>query len=312
MRLVFAGTSDFACVSLKNLLKAKHDISLILTREDQKVGRGMKLIFNPVKKLGLKYGIKILQPKTLDVNTSFNSELKNVYEHLMLIKPDAIIVAAYGLILPKWILNFPRYGCINVHASLLPRWRGAAPIHRAIESGDKITGITIIQMDTGMDTGDILFQSFVPIFKDQNLKELHDILALEGGYAICNVLQRLLTGDLKPKPQSISGITYAKKIKKSESLLDCSMDAEILARRIRAFYPSPGTVIYLENISNPLKIWRAQVLNEQTNVLPGRIQKIGKFGIDIATGKGILRLLEIQKPGGKRQKVCDFIQGWKM
>ncbi len=311
MRLIFAGTSEFACCSLKSLVERGYEIPFVLTKIDRLGGRGMKVIQSPIKKLALDLGIKVLQSNTLEKKWKLSYQVEKIYKKLLEVKPDIIIVVSYGLILPKWILDLPKFFCINLHASLLPRWRGAAPIHRAIENGDKETGISIIKMNDKLDSGNILLQRKVPILNDYNSGMLHDILAQEGALAIQSILEQLSKGDLNQRVQQSDHITYAKKIEKSESMLDCSKDSNFLSRRIRAFNPTPGNTIILPGFSEPVKVWDAQALADEAVLSPGSIQKIGDFGIDIATGNGILRLLELQRSGKKRQKVKEFICGWR-
>ena len=222
-----------------------------------------------------------------------------------------MVVAAYGLILPAWTLALPPRGCLNIHASLLPRWRGAAPIQRAIEAGDAQTGITIMQMDQGLDTGDMLLEHRVPIGADDTAAQLHDTLAAAGGVAIVRALQALQAGRLAPQPQPAEGVTYAAKLDKAEAALDFTQPAAVLARRIRAFNPVPGATLRLPGLDEPVKVWRARALEAPVAEAPGSVLHAGAEGIDIATGEGVLRLLELQKAGGKRQPVDVFVRGWQ-
>jgi methionyl-tRNA formyltransferase len=222
------------------------------------------------------------------------------------------VVAAYGLILPQWVLDLPRLGCLNIHASLLPRWRGAAPIQRAIESGDSQTGITIMQMDAGLDTGDALLERVVPIGARQNAAQLHDALALAGGEAIVEALQKLAVGGLVRQPQPQAGVTYAAKLDKTEAALDFTQTAQLLERRVRAFNPAPGATVRLPGLADPVKVWEARVLTEDHGShAPGSVVAVSAQGIDIAASPGILRLTELQKAGGKRQPVDVFVKGWQ-
>ncbi len=312
MRLIFAGTSEFACFSLKALIKSGYEIPFVLTKMDQLGGRGMKLIQNPIKRLASDLGIRVIQSNCLRKTTEFPSHnVSKIHYNLTEAKPDVIVVVAYGIILPEWVLSLPHFFCINLHPSLLPRWRGAAPIQRAIESGDKETGVTVIRMNNEIDSGEILLQRTVPILSHYNSGMLHDLLAKEGSLAVLHTLKALSKGNFLSKSQSNDQATYARKIEKSESILDCSKDSETLSRRIRAFNPVPGNKIILPGLSEPVKVWEAKSLDEKTNLFPGSIQRVSSFGIDIATGKGLLRLLELQKAGGKPQKVKEFIQGWR-
>lgn len=311
MRLVFAGTPEFARIALNALLAAGHEIPLVLTQPDRPAGRGLKLTPSPVKQLALDAGIAVAQPRSLRLDGRYPEDAQDARERLLQAAPDVMVVAAYGLILPQWVLDLPRLGCLNIHASLLPRWRGAAPIQRAIEAGDAQTGVTIMQMDAGLDTGDLLLERVLPIAAQQTAAQLHDALALAGAQAIQDALQALAGSGLAARPQPEDGVTYAAKLEKAEAALDCSLDAEVLARRVRAFNPVPGATIRLPGLADPVKVWQAQALNETATVAPGQVQGSGPQGIDIATGAGVLRLLELQKAGGKRQTVDQFVRGWQ-
>ena len=308
MRLVFAGTPDFARIALQALLAAGHEIPLVLTQPDRPAGRGLKLTPSPVKQAALDAGIDVAQPRSLRLDGKYPDEAASARELLERAAPDVMVVAAYGLILPAWTLQLPRLGCLNIHASLLPRWRGAAPIQRAIEAGDPQTGVTIMQMDEGLDTGDMLLERTTPIGGQQTAAQLHDVLADEGGRAIVDALARLPS--LTPRRQPEAGVTYAAKLDKAEAALDCAQPAELLARRVRAFNPVPGATIRLPGLADPVKVWQAQALPGGAGE-PGRVLNATEQGIDIATGAGILRLLELQKAGGKRQPVAVFVRGWQ-
>jgi len=309
MRLVFAGTPEFARVAYSHLRDAGHEIALVLTQPDRPAGRGLKLKPSPVKQAALDDGVPVLQPRSLRLDGRFPDEARATQEALEAIQPDAMVVAAYGLILPRWTLDLPRYGCINIHASLLPRWRGAAPIQRAIEAGDHETGVTIMQMDEGLDTGDMLLWRSVPI-GDHTAGTLHDELAELSGTLIVEALDRLADNKLPATPQPRDGVTYAAKLDKAEARLDLTAPAEELARRIRAFNPFPGATLMLPELEQPVKIWQAQALDEATAQAPGTVLRATPEGIDVATGSGVLRLLELQRAGGKRQPAATFIQGW--
>lgn len=311
MRLVFAGTPDFARIALQALLDAGHEIPLVLTQPDRPAGRGLKLTPSPVKQAALAAGIEVAQPRSLRLDGRYPDEAADARERLARIAPDVMVVAAYGLILPRWTLDLPRLGCLNIHASLLPRWRGAAPIQRAIEAGDDRTGVTIMQMDEGLDTGDMLLERVVPIGPQQTAAELHDALAETGGQAIVQALEALARGGLTPRPQPEAGVTYAAKLDKAEAPLDCTLPAEVLARRVRAFNPVPGATLRLPGLDEPVKVWRAQALAGAPSAQPGCVLHAGPEGVDIATGDGVLRLLELQKAGGKRQPVDVFVRGWQ-
>lgn len=312
MRIVFAGTPEFARIAFDALLAAGHEIPLVLTQPDRPAGRGLKLTPSPVKQAALQAGIDVAQPRSLRLDGKYPDEAAAAQALLERVAPDVMVVAAYGLILPKWVLTLPRLGCLNIHASLLPRWRGAAPIQRAIEAGDAQTGVTIMQMDEGLDTGDMLLESVVPIGAEQNAAELHDALAAAGGLAIVQALQALSAGGLQAHKQPEAGVTYAAKLDKAEAALDCQQSAALLARRVRAFNPAPGASIRLPGLADPVKVWRAQALNTPAQGEPGSVQHVGPEGIDIATADGVLRLLELQKAGGKRQPVDIFVRGWQL
>ncbi len=249
------------------------------------------------------------QPRSLRLDGRYPDEAQAARARLAEVAPDVMVVAAYGLILPRWTLELPARGCLNIHASLLPRWRGAAPIQRAIEAGDTRTGVTIMQMDDGLDTGDMLLERVVPIGPDTTAAELHDALALAGAEAIVAALADL--GSLAPRKQPETGVTYAAKLEKAEAALDLGQSAELLARRIRAFNPVPGATVRLPGLADPVKVWRAQALDEAGAAAPGTVLRATAQGVDLATGQGVLRLLELQKAGGKRQPADVFVRGWQ-
>ena len=311
MRIVFAGTPDFARIALEALLAQGFDVPLVMTQPDRPAGRGMKLSPSPVKQAALNANIPVLQPHSLRLDGKYPEEAAHARQTLLDLQPDLMVVAAYGLILPKWTLELPRYGCFNIHASLLPRWRGAAPIQRAIQAGDAATGITIMQMDEGLDTGDMLVRNELAIRDDHSAATLHDDLAELGAQALLEALQQLRDGTLQAVPQPEQGVTYAEKLSKAESVLDLSQPAQVLERRIRAFDPVPGSTLSLPGLDQPVKVWRAQVLEQKHSAEPGQVLNVSAEGIDIACGEGALRLLELQKAGSKRQPVAVFVQGWQ-
>lgn len=311
MRLVFAGTPEFARVALDALRAAGHEIVLVLTQPDRPAGRGLKLTPSPVKQAAVAAGIPVLQPRSLRLDGKYPDEAAQAQAALREAAPEAMVVAAYGLILPQWTLDLPRRGCLNIHASLLPRWRGAAPIQRAIEAGDAQTGVTIMQMDAGLDTGGMLLERAVNIGADQTAAALHDALAQVGGEAIVEALGGLSENRLHARPQPEAGVTYAAKLEKAEAALDLTQSAELLARRVRAFNPVPGASVRLPGLDEPVKVWRAQVASMTADAAPGSVIRADAQGIDIATGAGVLRLLELQKAGGKRQPVDVFVRGWQ-
>jgi methionyl-tRNA formyltransferase len=310
MRVVFAGTPEFARMALEALLAAGHTVPLVLTQPDRPAGRGLKLTPSPVKQAALAAGIPVAQPRSLRLDGRYPDEAAQARDLLRDAAPDVMVVAAYGLILPQWVLDLPLHGCLNIHASLLPRWRGAAPIQRAIEAGDASTGITIMQMDAGLDTGDMLLVREVPIGAEQTAGELHDVLAATGAAAITDALQGLASARLTPIPQPSAGVTYAAKLDKAEAALDFSLAADVLARRVRAFNPVPGATVRLPGLDDPVKVWRAQALSGAPSCAPGTVLRVVPAGVDIATADGILRLLELQKAGGKRQPAEVFVRSW--
>ncbi|MDA7418468.1 methionyl-tRNA formyltransferase [Xenophilus arseniciresistens] len=307
MRVVFAGTPEFASVALAALHEAGFDIALVLTQPDRPAGRGMKLQASPVKQYAQQQGWPVAQPRSLRLDGKYPEDAAAAREALLAAQADVMVVAAYGLILPQWVLELPRLGCLNIHASLLPRWRGAAPIHRAIEAGDSKTGVTIMQMDAGLDTGDMLLAESLAIGEDSTA-QLHDRLAAQGGRLIVQALRLAEAGALQPVRQPEEGVTYAHKIEKAEAPLDWQLPAADLARRIRAFDPFPGALGALDGES--LKLWAAQALPLSHDAAPGTVLAAGAEGIDVATGDGVLRLTQLQRAGGKRLGAADFLRGF--
>jgi methionyl-tRNA formyltransferase len=305
MRVVFAGTPEFAAVALRRLHAARLEMPLVLTQPDRPAGRGMKLQASPVKAFAMTQGMTVAQPRGLRLDGKYADDAAAARETLIATKPDVMVVAAYGLILPAWVLELPRLGCLNIHASLLPRWRGAAPIHRAIEAGDAQTGITVMQMDAGLDTGDMLLAEPVDIRPDDSTATLHDRLAALGGRLIVEALELAACGGLKPVKQPAEGATYAHKIEKTEAAIDWRQSAAVIERRLRAFDPFPGATGVLAG--EALKVWRAVVCAGQG--LPGEVLAVGEAGIEVACGDAALRLVELQRPGGKRLAAAAFLQG---
>lgn len=310
MRVGFAGTPEFSRLALQAILDAGFNVPLVLTQPDRPAGRGLKLTPSPVKQLALEHEIPVIQPRSLKLDGKYPQDAEAGQAALNDAQLDVLVVAAYGLILPQWVLQTPRYGCLNIHASLLPRWRGAAPIQRAIEAGDASTGVTIMQMDIGLDTGDMLLIESLPITATDTAATLHDKLAEQGARLIVEALKTLPDNQLKPVPQPVEGVTYASKLDKAEAALDLQQPAVLLARRIRAFNPVPGTTIILPGIAEPVKVWRAELLDEKRQVEPGKVLAVSREGIDVACNPGSLRLTELQRAGGKRQSVDIFVQGW--
>ncbi|WKB50668.1 methionyl-tRNA formyltransferase [Eleftheria terrae] len=305
MKLVFAGTPEFAQAALAGLHSAGFEIPLVLTQPDRPAGRGMKLQPSPVKQFALSHGIEVAQPRSLRLDGKFPDEAAAAQARLQAVQPDVMVVAAYGLILPAWVLALPRLGCLNIHASLLPRWRGAAPIHRAIESGDGSSGITIMQMDEGLDTGDMLLTEVLPIAATDSTGSLHDKLAPLGSRLIVEALELAACGGLSPRPQPEQGVTYAHKIDKAEAEIDWRLPADVLERRMRAFDPFPGAVGLLDGVA--LKCWRAERVDAQGE--PGRVLAVDAAGPVVACGSGALRLTQLQKPGGRRLAAAEFLSG---
>ena len=297
MRVIFAGTPEFSVPALEALLAADHEVVAVYTQPDRRSGRGRKTRSGPVKLCAEKHALVIEQPVSL----------KDAAARIKEFSADVMVVAAYGIILPPEILKIPKYGCINIHASLLPRWRGAAPIHRAIESGDTESGITIMQMDAGLDSGDILATYPVYIEASDTSNSLHDRLAQTGATAITDVLDSLDHYQNNAVPQQEELVCYAKKISSDEANIDWTESCEVLERRIRAFNPWPGTLTWYKGIK--LRIWHAicDELSDQHE--PGVILSADKSGIRVACGKGILKILTLQRPGGKPLGYKDFLNG---
>ncbi len=295
-RIIFAGTPQFAVPSLLALLNSKHIVSAVYTQPDRKAGRGRKLQASPVKSVALEHGIKVYQPVSLKDSDS--------QAQLQALQADLIIVAAYGLLLPKTVLEMPRFGCINVHASLLPRWRGAAPIQRALIAGDTITGVTLMQMDVGLDTGAMLKTASCEILPDDTGQTLHDRLSDLGAKLLANNIDEIETLPATPQDENLA--IYAKKLEKAEAQLDWQEPAIVLERKVRAFNPWP--VAQAKLFGQTLRIWAAKAINEPTHKFKiGSVIHAQRDGIDVVTGEGILRLLTVQRAGGKAIAVGDFL-----
>jgi methionyl-tRNA formyltransferase len=294
MRVIFAGTPEFAAHALRAIVAAGHVVPLALTQPDRPAGRGMALQPSPVKRLAEANGIEVFQPPTLKDATA--------QEKIAAIQADVMVVAAYGLIVPQVVLDMPRFGCINIHASLLPRWRGAAPVQRALLAGDQETGVCIMRMEAGLDTGPVLLRATCPISATDNAATLHDRLAERGACLIVEALSRL---PLPAEPQPAAGVTYAHKIEKAEALIDWSKDAQELDRHIRAFNPFPGAQAQFGG--QTVKLWQAVPVAGSGE--KGRILSVDRSSIVIACGSGALAVSELQKAGGKRLPVREFLAG---
>lgn len=307
MNVIFAGTPEFAAVALCALHEAGFNVPLVLTQPDRPAGRGLQLQPSPVKQLAQQLGIPVAQPVSLKTAGKHAAAAAEAHTLLHSTPHEVMVVAAYGLILPASVLQIPRLGCINIHASLLPRWRGAAPIHRAIEAGDAQTGITLMQMDEGLDTGAMIDSTIETILPTDTTASLHDRLAMLGGRMIVGALTHLARGSgLGATPQPLEGVTYAAKISKQESTLDFRLSADVLERRIRAFQPFPGAVAPIGEVA--LKVTAARV--SSASGFPGEVLCADASGITVACGEGALTLTELQKPGGKRLAAGAFLQGF--
>lgn len=306
MKLIFAGTPEFAASALQALLDAGHEVALVLTQPDRPAGRGKRLRPGAVKQLAGKAGITVLQPARLRNNPEALAQIRQV-------NADVMVVAAYGLILPADVLEAPRLGCLNIHASLLPRWRGAAPIQRAIEAGDSQTGITIMQMDEGLDTGDMLLVTTTPITADDTGATLHDRLARLGATSIVQALEQLAGGSLAATAQPAEGITYAQRLTRDDARIDWRLTADALVNRIRAFDPVPGNQAELaDDTQKTIKIWQAAVATEpaaqpgKPAPAPGTIVACTSASLRVACGSGAIDVLALQRPGGRRLPVAQF------
>ena len=314
MRILFAGTPEFAAVALQHLIQAGHTICGVLTQPDRPAGRGMKLQASAVKALALQHHIAVEQPRSLRLDGKYPDDALAAQKFLQMAQADVMVVAAYGLLLPQWVLDMPRLGCLNIHASLLPRWRGAAPIHRAIEAGDKNTGVVIMQMDAGLDTGDMLLAQQIEIAPQDTTASLHDKLADLGGALIVQTLADAQANKLVRTPQPAEGITYAHKIEKHEAALDWRLNAKQLAQRIRAFNAFPVASFHAN--AEVIKVWGAyagavgDTDTEPTTNAPGTVLSADDSGVCIACGEGVLCITELQKAGGKRLPAAEFLRGF--
>ncbi|MFE4113376.1 methionyl-tRNA formyltransferase [Kosakonia sp. YIM B13611] len=297
LRIIFAGTPDFAARHLDALLSSEHQVVGVFTQPDRPAGRGKKLMPSPVKGLAEEKGLQVFQPASLRAEE--NQQL------VASLNADVMVVVAYGLILPKAVLDMPRLGCINVHGSLLPRWRGAAPIQRSLWAGDAETGVTIMQMDVGLDTGDMLFKLACPITEEDTSATLYDKLAELGPQGLIATLQQLAQGTAQPQVQDETQVTYAEKLSKEEARLDWSLSAAQLERCIRAFNPWPMSWFVVDE--QPVKVWKASVIPSKPTEKPGTIVETSKAGIQVATADGILNLESLQPAGKKAMSAQDLL-----
>lgn len=297
LRIIFAGTPDFAARHLDALLSSGHNVVGVFTQPDRPAGRGKKLMPGPVKALAEEHGLPVFQPASLrpEENQQLVADLN----------ADVMVVVAYGLILPKAVLDMPRLGCINVHGSLLPRWRGAAPIQRSLWAGDAETGVTIMKMDVGLDTGDMLYKLSCPITPEDTSATLYDKLAELGPQGLIKTLEQLAEGTAKPVVQDEALVTYAEKLSKDEALLDWALPAAQLERCIRAFNPWPMSWMVIDD--QPVKVWKASVIESHVQAAPGTIVEANKQGIQVATAEGILNLESLQPAGKKAMSVQDLL-----
>jgi len=339
LRVIFAGTPEFARVALAQLHAAGYVIPLVLTQPDRPAGRGMKLQASSVKEFALEKGIAVAQPHSLRLDGKYPEDAAAARAAIVAAQADVMVVAAYGLILPQWVLDAmstagpsqgarapsggsedtqvpnvgaKKYGCLNIHASLLPRWRGAAPIHRAIEAGDAQTGVTIMQMDAGLDTGDMLLIEKLPIDDHDTTASLHDKLAVLGGRMIVEALELAACGGLHPVPQPAEGASYAHKIEKHEAAIDWTQPAAVIARRIRAFNPFP--VASTTCRGEAIKLWRSEIESASavTDKAPGTVLSASEAGVAVQCGQGVLLLTELQRAGGKRLPAREFMRGFDL
>ncbi len=321
VRIIFAGTPEFARVALERLHASGHTIAVVLSQPDRPAGRGLKLQASAVKQFAVEHDIPVVQPRSLRLDGKYPEEAAQARQAIAQAKADVMVVAAYGLILPQWVLDDMagpgQFGCLNIHGSLLPRWRGAAPIHRAIEAGDAETGVTIMQMDAGLDTGDMLLVHSVPILPTDTTATLHDRMADLGGKLIVMALDLAGAGHLKPVAQPAEGVTYAHKIDKHEAALDWRLNATTLVRRVLAFDPFPGATAVLHG--EVIKIWSARLAPIEVNakgepapLRPGSIVQMDAHGIVVQAADSCVVLTTLQRPGGKRLSAVDFARGFDL
>ena len=312
MRVIFAGTPEFAQVALVQLHAAGFEVPLVFSQPDRPAGRGMKMQQSAVKQWALAHQIAVAQPRSLRLDGKYPDDARLARDAIEAARADVMVVAAYGLVLPQWVLDEPRLGCLNIHASLLPRWRGAAPIHRAIEAGDSHTGVTIMQMDAGLDTGDMLLVEQLLIEPLDTTETLHDKLAALGGRLVIEALETAACGGLSATPQPTQGVSYAHKIEKPEAVIDWTQPAALIERRIRAFQPFPVAVSTLG--TEPIKFRAAEVLAlvSPPGAVPGEVLAVSDQGVDICALDAVIRAVRLQKAGGKPLSVADFLHGFEI
>ena len=319
LKVIFAGTPEFARVALERIHGAGAQIVLVMSQPDRPAGRGMKLQASSVKQYALQHGMPVAQPQGLRLDGKYAADAAAARESILAADADVMVVAAYGLILPQWVLaameapradGSKRLGCLNIHGSLLPRWRGAAPIHRAIEAGDTQTGVTIMQMDVGLDTGDMLLQQALPIAAQDTTASLHDKVAALGADLVVQALALATQGGLSARKQPAEGVNYAHKIEKHEAAIHWTEDAASICRRVRAFNPFPGASAVLNG--ETIKVWRAETGTLGATELPGTVLAADASGIAVAAQGSSVLLQELQRPGGKRLSAADFLRGFEV
>lgn len=302
LSLIFAGTPEFSVAALEALVASRHRVVAVYTQPDRPAGRGQQVTMSAVKQCALKYQLPVEQPQTLKDPAAV--------ERLAQWSADLMVVVAYGLLLPKTVLDTPRLGCVNIHASLLPRWRGAAPIQRAIQAGDSQSGVTIMQMDAGLDTGPMLLERVTPIDAHETAASLHDRLATLGAEAVIEAIEAIAAGKSTPREQPKEGATYAAKIKKEEALIDWSKSAVEIDRHVRAFNPWP--IAETRWNGQQLRVWEATPLATQSSAAPGTVVATSGTGIEVATGKGTLQLTRVQAAGRKAMSAADFLKAHRL
>lgn len=306
MKLVFAGTPEFSVAGLDALHEAGHEILAVYTQPDRPAGRGQKLTPSPIAQRAKSLGLDCQKPLKLDADAQ---------AHLRALAPEIMVVVAYGLLLPQAVLDIPDRGCLNIHASLLPRWRGAAPIARAIEAGDRETGITIMQMEAGLDTGPMLMKSAVPIDDKNTTASLHEALAPLGANLIVEALSKIAAGELPAMQQPATGATYARKLSKDEARLDWSQSAEVLARKVRAFNPAPvawGELLNNYGVSERVRFWNAEARAQNSSLAPGSVIESSGNALLVATGLGVLAITQLQRPGGRVLAAAEALRNWNL